>query len=102
MSIRKATIAVDTCPTRESLEQLIDDGLADADRLTVEMHVQSCGVCQETLEQITDGPLLSASPVTPVGFRVDLTGNWGEFRIVRELGRGGMGVVYEAYQGILK
>ena len=26
---------------------------------------------------------------------------WGEFRIVREIGRGGMGVVCEAYQGSL-
>ncbi len=28
--------------------------------------------------------------------------SWGEFRIVRELGRGGMGVVCEAYQGSLR
>ena len=27
--------------------------------------------------------------------------DWGEFRIVREIGRGGMGVVCEAYQGSL-
>jgi eukaryotic-like serine/threonine-protein kinase len=42
----------------------------------------------------------AGSGETPV---LDVVGeSWGEFRIVRELGQGGMGVVYEAYQGSLK
>ncbi|HEV3340934.1 MAG TPA: serine/threonine-protein kinase, partial [Pirellulales bacterium] len=95
-------MAVDPCPTRESLEQLIGDGLAARDRSVVESHVQSCTGCQETLEQITDGPLLGAPTAPQVATPFELSGTWGEFRIVRELGRGGMGVVYEAYQGTLK
>ena len=55
------------------------------------------------------GPGPGPTPATrawPAGRRgaADLpsaTERWGEFRIVREIGRGGMGVVCEAYQGSL-
>ena len=49
----------------------------------------------EAMEELGAGP---AAPREPVDAGQALPGRIGDFRIVREVGRGGMGVVYEAMQ----
>jgi WD40 repeat protein/serine/threonine protein kinase len=50
-----------------------------------------------TLQLLGESPV-AGSPGAGEGAAVVVGGNLGDFRIVREIGRGGMGVVYEAVQ----
>jgi serine/threonine protein kinase len=82
-------IVADTfCPPIESLARLGSDSLPAAEFAAIESHVQVCVRCQETLDR------LSAQMTDPEDAAPSIPG----FVIERELGRGGMGVVYQAWQ----
>ncbi len=87
-----------TCPTPETLSRLACDSSSNSHFATMEAHVEMCADCQDVLERLAAnasvsegrGPARLAGLVHPP----TIPG----FAIERELGRGAMGVVYQAWQ----
>jgi eukaryotic-like serine/threonine-protein kinase len=75
------------------LEKLVADDLTHAERLNCLIPVMRmmAGLGERRAIAPTDGD-------EPVRSESEISGSLGDFRIVRVLGRGGMGVVYEALQ----
>ena len=102
------------CPERDQLELLLAKRLAETAREELETHVEDCDACQQVLELLTeftdwepmgnqegDPSHIRNHAGKPAAAAVGL-GRLGGYRIARELGRGGMGVVYEAEHESLK
>src|SRR5579863_3653221 len=113
-----------SCPTQSQLEDLIAGRLSEEQHEALEEHVQGCEACQALIVTIDepDDPYCHAvhelarmaalhikrplqaiadfdSLLTPHADNPLLgDGNLGDFRILRPVGRGGMGIVYEAQQ----
>jgi serine/threonine protein kinase len=109
------------CPSHERLSDFVLGKLPIPELGTVAEHLDICPECEQKtaqLERMTDdvvselrrvsdpgpeaaGASTEAARSPEWGEMPNVTEPWGEFRIVREIGRGGMGLVCEAYQGSL-
>ena len=108
------------CPSPDRLSAFVLGKLPAPELTAVAEHLDVCPECEEKTAEL-DGmadavvcelrQIPSSHPVTDhvetgpnaveEAASAAATESWGEFRIVRELGRGGMGVVCEAFQGSL-
>ena len=105
---------MDDCPSRSELEDFLTDRLPAEGESRVLTHLEGCSACQQVLEGLTAGPVGDTATIPggrgrhPAGRRrmendaCPLPSRIGQYTVIRELGQGGMGVVYLAEQAALK
>jgi hypothetical protein len=84
------------CPSEATLRLIGTDLLGDATFAGVEAHVEGCRDCQAVIERLANERPAEATPAPARVPGPDVVPTIPGFAVERELGRGGMGVVYLA------
>src|SRR5262245_6125603 len=90
------------CPSEDTIVAFVEHRLAD--RASVERHLAECAACRRLVSdaaRATDVATTARAP-EPVHDDPVLAGPFGRYRIDHELGAGGMGRVYAAFDPMLE
>jgi len=102
------TSIASNCPSDDDLRDLLIGNLPGDRHELIEAHLAGCAACSSRLEAIGEpldpfidrlAALFRQEYRTPENYRdstQNIRGTLGDYRLIREAGRGGMGIVYEA------
>ncbi len=94
------------CPGEAAWLRLLHDEVGEPELVSLEQHLDNCPACRDRLSRLADtshSPSVSLRPTPSLdrlgyGARADRFPEIPGYRAVAEVGRGGMGVVYRAWQ----